>query len=113
MAANLIGSRISLISNKDIRYEGVLFAINQQESSVTLQNGRYAAPFIHPRGCCDREPRSFVCVCVCSIRASPSHLRLHHHTHPTQHPQCGASARRAARAGARRSGSRTTGCTST
>lgn len=39
MTANLLGSRISLISNKDIRYEGILFAINQQESSVTLQNG--------------------------------------------------------------------------
>ncbi len=44
MTANLLGSRISLISNKDIRYEGILFAINQQESSVTLQNGACLAP---------------------------------------------------------------------
>lgn len=39
--SDLIGSRISLISNKDLRYEGVLFNINAEESSVTLQNGEY------------------------------------------------------------------------
>jgi len=39
--ADLIGSQISLISNKDIRYEGTLFAINAEESSVTLQNGEW------------------------------------------------------------------------
>lgn len=34
----LIGSVISLVSNKDIRYEGVLYAIDQEKSSVTLQS---------------------------------------------------------------------------
>eukprot|EP00624_Nannochloropsis_granulata_P003203 evm.model.NODE_26190_length_16781_cov_17.422977.3 len=33
----LIGSHISLISNKDIRYEGILFSIDQEKSCVTLQ----------------------------------------------------------------------------
>ncbi len=37
-AGKLIGSRISLISNKDIRYEGILFAIDQTNSSVTLKS---------------------------------------------------------------------------
>mmetsp|Transcript_2459 Transcript_2459/g.3599 ORF Transcript_2459/g.3599 Transcript_2459/m.3599 type:complete len:287 (+) Transcript_2459:199-1059(+) len=39
MASNqLIGSRISLISKKDIRYEGVLYMIDASNASVTLQN---------------------------------------------------------------------------
>jgi hypothetical protein len=47
--AELIGSQISLISNKDIRYEGILYAINAEESSVTLQNGEFRAPFLSLR----------------------------------------------------------------
>lgn len=35
----LIGSRISLISQQDFRYDGVLFSINAVESSIVLQNG--------------------------------------------------------------------------
>ena len=35
----LIGSRISLISKKDIRYEGILYTIYAHEHSVVLQNG--------------------------------------------------------------------------
>eukprot|EP00382_Lankesteria_abbotti_P011320 CAMPEP_0113857616 /NCGR_PEP_ID=MMETSP0372-20130328/10391_1 /TAXON_ID=340204 /ORGANISM="Lankesteria abbotti" /LENGTH=229 /DNA_ID=CAMNT_0000833749 /DNA_START=68 /DNA_END=754 /DNA_ORIENTATION=- /assembly_acc=CAM_ASM_000359 len=35
-----IGSKISLISNVDIRYEGVLYSINTFESTVALQNVR-------------------------------------------------------------------------
>jgi hypothetical protein len=34
-----IGSRISLISKSEIRYEGTLYTINTQESTVALQNG--------------------------------------------------------------------------
>lgn len=37
---NLLGSRISLISQQDVRYEGTLFSINQTESSIVLQNGK-------------------------------------------------------------------------
>ena len=36
---NLLGSKISLISQQDVRYEGILFSINQTESSIVLQNG--------------------------------------------------------------------------
>jgi hypothetical protein len=36
---NLLGSRISLVSQQDVRYEGTLFSINQTESSIVLQNG--------------------------------------------------------------------------
>ena len=41
---NLLGSRISLISQQDVRYEGILFSINQTESSIVLQNGTPPPP---------------------------------------------------------------------
>ena len=36
---NLLGSRISLISQVDVRYDGVLFSINARESSIVLKDG--------------------------------------------------------------------------
>lgn len=36
----LIGSRISLISKKNIRYEGTLYLINEADATVALQNVR-------------------------------------------------------------------------
>jgi len=41
MAHNpLLGSRISLISKKNIRYEGTLYSINESDATVALQNVR-------------------------------------------------------------------------
>lgn len=36
-----VGSRISLISSGDIRYEGVLYSIDMVESKIALQQGRF------------------------------------------------------------------------
>jgi hypothetical protein len=36
-----IGSRISLVSKSEIRYEGILFTIDMQESTIALQNGTW------------------------------------------------------------------------
>merc|ERR1719482_1501393 len=35
-----IGSKISLISNAEIRYEGILHTLNTQESTISLQSVR-------------------------------------------------------------------------
>lgn len=39
MSGDLVGSRISLISRKDIRWEGILVQVDRENASVTLQNG--------------------------------------------------------------------------
>jgi len=36
---NLVGCHISVISQKDIRYEGILFSINAKETSIVLREG--------------------------------------------------------------------------
>jgi protein LSM14 len=40
MTTPYIGSRISLISKNDVRYEGILYAIDANQSEVYLQNGK-------------------------------------------------------------------------
>lgn len=39
MSGDLVGSRISLISRKDIRWEGILVQVDRENASVTLQHG--------------------------------------------------------------------------
>ena len=36
-----IGSKISLISKAEIRYEGILYDVNTKDSTVTLSKGCY------------------------------------------------------------------------
>ena len=36
---SLLGSGISLISQEDIRYDGILFSINAMESKIILSHG--------------------------------------------------------------------------
>lgn len=40
MSAGLLQSRISLISRKDIRWEGILVQVDRENASVTLRNGK-------------------------------------------------------------------------
>eukprot|EP00401_Gymnodinium_catenatum_P053166 CAMPEP_0117518382 /NCGR_PEP_ID=MMETSP0784-20121206/32102_1 /TAXON_ID=39447 /ORGANISM="" /LENGTH=387 /DNA_ID=CAMNT_0005314299 /DNA_START=52 /DNA_END=1215 /DNA_ORIENTATION=+ len=39
-SAPYIGSKLSLVSNSDIRYEGILYTINTQESTIALKSVR-------------------------------------------------------------------------
>lgn len=41
MSAELLMSRISLISRKDIRWEGILVQVDRENASVTLQDGEW------------------------------------------------------------------------
>ena len=48
---SLLGSRISLISLQDVRYDGVLYSINQKESSIVLRDGKMFYRWIAIEGC--------------------------------------------------------------
>lgn len=36
---NYIGSKVSIISKAEIRYEGILYYINKNEATLTLKDG--------------------------------------------------------------------------
>lgn len=49
MAAGMpeLGSKISLISKADIRYEGRLFTVDPAECTIALANGKQISFFFH------------------------------------------------------------------
>lgn len=43
-----LGSKISLISKADIRYEGRLFTVDPQECTIALASGKFTNGYSHP-----------------------------------------------------------------
>lgn len=50
MSAGLLQSRISLISRKDIRWEGILVQVDRENASVTLRDGKEEGRLLFSRG---------------------------------------------------------------
>jgi small nuclear ribonucleoprotein (snRNP)-like protein len=44
-AQNLIGSRVSVVSHHDMRYEGTLHSVDLTDASVVMLDGKQVAPF--------------------------------------------------------------------
>jgi hypothetical protein len=52
-----LGSKISLISKADIRYEGRLFTVDPQECTIALANGECKCNYERCDKCCGRKPQ--------------------------------------------------------
>lgn len=67
-----IGAKISLISKGDIRYEGTLYSIDMNESTIALQNGTTSTPdFFASQTSWQMIVRR--CVCLFLLDAALSH----------------------------------------
>ena len=53
-AEQLIGSRVSLLSQHELRYEGTLHAVDAADASITMRNGKEGRELVEsadkPRG---------------------------------------------------------------
>lgn len=67
-----LGSKISLISKADIRYEGRLFTVDPQECTIALANGEFHTFLLRNF----HIPRRFTCSFVLAARQRVQHLFL-------------------------------------
>jgi len=89
----LIGSRISLLSNKDVRYEGVLLSVNLLEQSLALQNVKsFGTEGRAPSLALEVAASAMPMDCLVFNSRDIKNLHVHQHRQPEAEPSWSAGA---------------------